>query len=317
LKDHREESRLVRIRAIRDVGTDIRSYELAPADGRPLPAFGAGAHIDVQLPNGMTRQYSLHGDPRERSAWHIAVKREAAGRGGSASLHDAGDVGATLGIVGPRNHFPLDPAARRHLLIAGGIGVTPIYAMAQELSARGQPWALHYCARSPGHAAFHRELQALGGDVTTHFSEKPVLDVQKLLRTHPEGTHVYCCGPQPLMQAVQEAAAHWPAGEVHFEWFAASAAAWPANEPFEVELARSGRTVQVPRDRTILQVLRDDGIDVACACEEGVCGSCETRVLAGTPQHRDLLLSAEERAQGQTMMVCVSRAQTPRLVLDL
>ena len=313
-----EESRLVRVRAIRQVATDITSYELVPADGRPLPAFTAGAHVDVQVPNGMVRQYSLHGDPNDRSVYRIAVKREPGGRGGSVSLHTGTEVGTTLGIVGPRNHFPLDDGASRHLLIAGGIGITPIYAMAQSLSTRGESWDLHYCARSPGHAAFHSELEALaGGKVTPHFSEAPTLDVTGLLRTHADVTLRYWCGPQGLRQAVETAAAHWPAGHVHFEWFAANAAAWPPNQPLEVSLARTGRTLHVPADRTVLQVLRENGVDVPCACEEGVCGTCETAVLAGEPQHRDMLLSAEERAANRTMMVCVSRANSSHLLLDL
>ena len=318
MKEANEESRLVRIRAIRAVATDINSYELVPADARPLPAFTAGAHLDVQVPNGMIRQYSLHGDPADRSVYRIAVKRESSGRGGSMSLHDAAEVAIALGIVGPRNHFPLDPGAERHLFIAGGIGITPIYAMIQTLAARGQAWDLHYCARTPDHAAFYEELKALGpGHVTPHFSEIPTLDVSELLRVQPEGTHVYCCGPQGLMKAVEAAAAHWAPGHVHFEWFAAPKSEWPANQPVEVELAKTGSIFLVPADQSILQVLRENGVHVQCACEEGVCGTCETAVLAGEPQHRDLLLSPEERAENRTMMVCVSRANSSRLVLDL
>lgn len=313
-----EESRLVRIREIREVAMDIKCYELAPADGRPLPPFTAGAHIDVQVPNGMIRQYSLCGDPADARAYRIAVKREAAGRGGSASLHDGTEVGTLLGIVGPRNHFPLATEATRSLLIAGGIGITPVYAMARALSARGQDWHLHYCARTAGHAAFYEELRALpGGRVTPYFSEAPTLDVPALLADQPDGVHVYCCGPQGLMKAVEAATAHWTPGHVHFEWFAAPKTAWPPDAPFEITLARSGRVLPVPADRTILQVLRENGVNVPCACEEGVCGTCETAVLEGEPQHRDMLLTPEERAAGRTMMVCVSRANSHRLLLDL
>jgi len=318
VKEAGEESRLVRIRAIRPVATDTHSYELVPADGRPLPPFTAGSHVDVQVPNGMVRPYSLHGDPADRTAWRIAVKREAGGRGGSVSLHDAAEVGTALGIVGPRNHFPLASAAARHLFIAGGIGITPICAMIRTLAARGSDWHLHYCARSRDHAAFYEELRSLGPQrVTPHFSEVPTLDVAQLLRIQPEGAHVYCCGPQGLMRAVEAAASHWTPGHVHFEWFAAPKTEWPANQPFEIQLARTGSTFVVPADQSILQVVRDNGIPVACACEEGVCGTCETAVLAGEPQHRDMLLSPEERAQGRTMMICVSRAHSQRLVLDL
>ena len=313
-----EESRLVKVRAIREVAADINSYELVPADGRPLPAFTAGSHIDVQVPNGMVRQYSLHGDPADRSVYRIAVKREAGGRGGSVSLHNGTEVGSALGIFGPRNHFPLDHSAKQHLLIAGGIGITPLYSMAQMLSSRGEAWTLHYCARSPTHAAFYDVLQALGnGKVTPHFSEIPSLDVADLLRIQPEGTHVYCCGPQGLMKAVEAAAAHWAPSHVHFEWFSAPSTSWPPNQPIEIELAKSGRTLLVPAERSILQVLREHGISVSCACEEGVCGTCETAVLDGVPQHRDMLLSPEERTKNLSMMICVSRAISRRLVLDL
>lgn len=313
-----EESRLVRVRSIQHVARDINSYELVPADGRPLPPFTAGSHIDVQVPNGMLRQYSLHGNPEDRSAYHIAIKREADGRGGSVSLHKGVEEGSTLGIVGPRNFFPLDLEAKHHVLIAGGIGVTPLYAMAQALSEGAQGWTLHYCARSSEHAAFYDEFQRLNnGKVISHFSELPSLNVTDLLRVQEPGTHVYCCGPEGLMKAVEAAGAHWTPGHLHFEWFSAPQVSWPDNEPIEIELARSGRTLHVPVDRTILQVLRENDISVMCACEEGVCGTCETTVLEGKPQHRDMLLTPEEREESRSMMVCVSRAVSPRLVLDL
>jgi ferredoxin-NADP reductase len=318
VRGENEESRLARIRAIRPVATDINSFELVPADGRPFPAFTAGAHIDVQVPNGLIRQYSLHGDPSDRSVYRIAVKREHGGRGGSMSLHDVAEVGDAMAIVGPRNHFPLDSTATRHLFVAGGIGITPIAAMIQALAHQGRAWDLHYCARTPAHAAFYDELKAMAPErVTPHFSEAPIFDAAGLLRAQVEGTHVYCCGPPGLMKAVDAATTHWPAGHVHFEWFAAPQVEHPPNGPFEVELARTGEILVVPPDKSILQVLRDHGVDVPSACEEGVCGTCETRVLAGQPQHRDIPLSAEERAENRSMMVCVSRANSARLVLDL
>jgi len=311
------EVRLARIAAIRPLAKDILAYDLVPADRRPFAAYEAGAHIDVHAPNGMVRQYSLCGDPAEPGQYTIAVKLEEAGRGGSASMHRGAEAGMALGIEGPRNHFPLRPGERGTMLIAGGIGITPIYAMARSLAARQLPWELHYCARSEAHAAFLPQLQALG-PVHTYFSEAPLLDAAALLRGVREGVQVYCCGPTPLMAAVQEASAHWPAGSVHFEFFSAPPARWPDNEPFEVELARAGRVAQVPADRSILQVVRECGIDVHSACEEGVCGTCETAVLAGTPQHRDVLLTPAEKAAGKSMMICVSRAaRGARLVLDL
>ena len=313
-----QEPRLVRVRSIETVAIDTRMFELVSADGRPLAPFSAGAHIDVQVPNGLTRPYSLCGNPNDATAYRIAVKREAGGRGGSISMHDGCEVGTALGIVGPRNHFPLDPSAQRHLFIAGGIGITPIHSMIQALAGQGKPWELHYCARSAAHAAFHEELLALNpAGVFCHFSEEPVLDVRMLLQQPQQGTHLACCGPQGLMKAVEAATAHWAPGQVHFEWFAAPESAQSDNSPFEVHLARTGRTLLIPADASILQVLRDEGIRVNCACEEGVCGSCETAVLEGRPQHRDALLTEQEREAGRTMMICVSRAASPRLVLDL
>ena len=313
-----EASRRVKVRAIRDIALDTREFELIAADGRPLAPFSAGSHIDVQVPNGLTRQYSLCSNPADASCYRIAVKREHGGRGGSISLHDACELDMPLGIVGPRNHFPLNPEAHRHLFIAGGIGITPIYSMIQTVAAQALPWALHYCARSAAHAAYFEAICALDpARVTPHFSEEPILDVAALLHQPQEGTHIYCCGPQGLMNAVQSATLHWAPEQVHFEWFAAPQTQSAPNEAFEVHLARSGRSFLVPAQQSILDVLRQEGIPVNCACEEGVCGTCETVVLEGHPQHRDALLSAQERVEGRTMMICVSRAQTPRLVLDL
>ena len=313
-----QDVRLARVASIRPVATGILRFELEPADRRPFAPFAPGAHIDVTTPGGPVRQYSLCGDPAQPKRYAIAVKLEPEGRGGSASMHRSIEEGEALAFTGPRNLFPLAAGEGSSLLIAGGIGITPIYAMAQWLAARGRPWELHYCARSAGHAAFGAELEALpGGRVSTYFSETPLLDAHALLREVRAGTDVYCCGPAPLMQAVKEATAHWPPGRVHFEYFAAPAVAWPPNTAFEVELSRQGKVLAVPRDRTILQVLRAHGTDVPSACEEGVCGTCEVRVLAGDPEHRDMLLSDAEKAAGRTMMVCVSRATSQRLVLDL
>ncbi len=309
--------RLARVVSIRPVATDILRFELEPADRRPFAPFAPGAHIDVTTPGGPVRQYSLCGDPASARRYAIAVKLEREGRGGSKSMHGWIEEGDSLAFSGPRNLFPLAPEGAS-LFIAGGIGITPILAMVQALAAAGRPWELHYCARSREHAAFHQELAALrGGEVIPYFSEAPLLDARALLREARGETDLYCCGPAPLMQAVKEAAGHWPAGRVHFEYFAAPAIAWPPNQPFEVELARQGIVLQVPRDRTVLQVLRAAGVDVPSACEEGVCGTCETRILAGEAEHRDMLLSDSEKAAGRTMMVCVSRSRSPRLVLDL
>jgi vanillate O-demethylase ferredoxin subunit len=318
MDDAGQDVRLARVASVRPIAIDVLRMELEPADRRPFAPYAPGAHIDVTTPGGPVRQYSLCGAPAQPRRYAIAVKLERDGRGGSRSMHGAVEEGGALAFSGPRNHFPLVPGEGSSLFVAGGIGITPIYAMVQSLAAAGRPWELHYCARSRGHAAFCGELEALpGGRLLPWFSETPLLDVASLLREARGDTDLYCCGPAPLMEAVRAAAARWPAERVHFEYFAAPAVAWPANQPFEVELARSGGVVAIPHDRTILQALRGHGIDVPSACEEGVCGTCETRVLAGEPEHRDVLLSPAERAAGRSMMVCVSRSKSPRLVLDL
>ena len=310
--------RRVRVAAVRQVACDVRTFDLIAADGRPLAAFTAGAHLHVQVPAGLLRQYSLCGDPRDASRYVIAVKREAPGRGGSASMHEAVETGSVLAIAGPRNNFPLSADASHSVLIAGGIGVTPLYAMAQTLQQAGHPWRMHYCARAAAHAAFYEELRALRSDaVTPYFSAAPILDAAALLRENKPGTHVYCCGPAGLMQAVMDATAHWPDEHVHFEWFSGSADAGAPGMAFEVELARSGIVLAVPENRSILEVVRARGVEIPSSCEEGVCGTCETPVLAGTVEHRDHLLSAAERQANRSMMICVSRARGGRLVLDL
>jgi ferredoxin-NADP reductase len=313
-----QEQRLVRVSQVRRVAADIVCIDLKPADRRPFEAFEPGAHVDLYAPNGQLRQYSLCGDPRDTSHYAIAVKREPAGRGGSASMHDDVEPGTAMGMTGPRNFFPLSIDAEHSIFIAGGIGITPIRSMILALQHAGRSWELHYCARSQEHAAFYLELAALAPTlVKPYFSEAPLLDAQALLRGVRPGAHVYCCGPEALMKAVAAAARHWPEGTVHFEWFAAPKQDWPENRPFLVELVRSGLSLEVPAARTILQVVRDHGIEVVSACEEGVCGTCETRVLDGLCEHRDVLLSPAEREAGKTMMICISRAKTPKLVLDL
>ncbi|HZP87907.1 MAG TPA: PDR/VanB family oxidoreductase [Burkholderiales bacterium] len=318
LQDAVLEQRRVRVAAIRTAAIDTLSFDLVAADRRPLKPFPPGAHIDVHVPNGLVRQYSLCGDPRDTSRYTIAVKRELAGRGGSRSMHEDVEEGTPLGILDPRNHFPLAQDAAHSLFIAGGIGITPICAMIRNLHAEGRSWELHYCARSAAHAAFYPELVALGDKrVTPWFSEQPLLDPRTLLREVSPGTHVYCCGPSGLMTAVKDAAYHWPQDHIHFEYFAAPAHTEAPNRAFMVELRKSGLVFEVAPECTLLQAVREHGIDVASSCEEGVCGTCETRVLEGECQHRDVLLSEAERAANTSMMICVSRAMSPRIVLDL
>jgi vanillate O-demethylase ferredoxin subunit len=310
--------RRVRVAAVGHPAIDVMTFDLESADGRPLAPFAPGAHIDVQIPGGPVRQYSLCGESVATGSYTIAVKKEPESRGGSSGLHERIEVGAVLSIGGPRNHFPLSPGRHPNLFIAGGIGITPITAMISKLHAEGEDWTLHYCARSERHAAFYEKLTKLALErVHAHFSETPILDANELVRSLSPEAHIYCCGPKGLMNAVKDATASWPQEQIHFEWFTAPDIETGPNTQFEVELAKSGTVFTIPPDQSILQVLRENGYDIQSACEEGICGTCETRVLAGEPEHRDALLSPAERAENKTMMICVSRAKSARLVLDL
>ncbi|MGY1708724.1 PDR/VanB family oxidoreductase [Geodermatophilus sp. SYSU D00758] len=293
--------------------------ELRDPGGAELPAWGPGAHVDLRLGNGMTRQYSLCGDPADRSTWRIAVLREPDGRGGSAYVHEEVREGATLDVRGPRNHFPLVPAPR-YLFIAGGIGITPILPMVAAADAAGAAWELHYGGRSRRSMAFLESLEeATGTTVTLHpQDEVGLIDLPSVLGTPQEGTLVYCCGPEPLLQAVEQHCAAWPEGSLHVERFSPKDVGEPVyHDSFEVELATSGLTLTVPPDKSILEVVEDAGVPVLSSCTEGTCGTCETGVLEGEVDHRDSLLTPAEQAANDTMFICVSRAACPKLVLEL
>jgi vanillate O-demethylase ferredoxin subunit len=313
-----------RVISIRHVTEEIKAFRLARADGKPLQPFGPGAHISIDIPDGLTRQYSLVNGPDERDAYHIAVKREPESRGGSRVLHERVAVGDTLVIAGPRNHFPLEKSAKRHLLLAGGIGITPLYSMARHLVKAGAQFELQYFTRSVRHTAFHEELSApdLAGKVTFHYALDPEglrIYLHKLLHERPAGTHLYVCGPRPFMSLVEDiASATWPSEAVHMEFFGADPTASSGPRlPFEVELARSRKTVAVSAEKTILEALAEQGIRVVSSCSQGVCGTCITGVLGGVPDHRDAFLSEGERKACDKMLLCVSRAKGERLVLDL
>ncbi|SFJ69783.1 MULTISPECIES: PDR/VanB family oxidoreductase [Amycolatopsis] len=287
--------------------------------GGPMPEWQPGAHLDLVLGPGLVRQYSLCGDPADRSVLRVAVLREPEGRGGSRHVHDALSEGDCVLVRGPRNHFPLVEAPR-YLFIAGGIGITPIVPMLAEVQARGVPWRLVYGGRTRASMAFREELVERYGDRVSVCpqDETGLLDLNALLGEPRDDTAVYCCGPEPLLKAVEERCAAWPSGALHVERFAPKADpdAGPHAE-FEVELAQSGVTVTVPADTSILHAVEAAGIAVASSCQEGTCGTCETVVLEGVPDHRDSILTEEEQAENETMMICVSRSRTPRLVLDL
>ena len=293
--------------------------DLADASGAELPPWAPGAHVDLCLPGGAVRQYSLCGDPGDRSVWRIAVLREAESRGGSAHVHDALEAGAEVEVRGPRNHFPLEPAAR-YLFIAGGIGITPILPMIDAAEAAGAEWELHYGGRSLRSMAFLEALEeATGSRVTLHpQDEVGLIDLDRLIGTPQPGTLVYCCGPEPLLVAVEQHCAAWPAGSLHVERFAPKDVGEPVlTGAFEVELSSSGRTLTVPPEKSVLEVLEEAGVHVLSSCTEGTCGTCETTVLSGEVDHRDSLLTPAEQAANDTMFICVSRAACPRLVLEL
>lgn len=309
----------VRLDAVRRVAEGVHTFELRRPDGAPLPAWAPGAHVDLHLPNGLTRQYSLCGDPDDRSCWTVGVKRDPASRGGSAWLFERLRVGEALDAGGPRNLFPLDEEAPVSVLIAGGIGVTPIVAMAERLAALGRDWSMTYAVRRRAEAAFADRLSRHGTRVRLHVDEahggRPV-DVAALVAAAPADAQLYCCGPAPMLDAFESAAAARPRGRVHVERFAATAAPATAGG-YVVELARSGRRVTVSPGQTIVDALRTIGVDVAVSCAQGICGTCETRVLAGVPDHRDSLLSDAERAANDVMMICCSGSLTGTLTLDL
>ena len=313
----------VRVQRKSQEAEGIVALELVSADGRPLPGFGAGSHIDVNLPNGLVRQYSLCNSAAERHRYRIAVLREPSSRGGSAAVHDLVKEGDVLTISAPRNHFALHDAPRS-LLLAGGIGVTPILCMAQRLATWGADFEMHYCTRSPARTAFREEIAASGfaDKVHLHHDDGPEaqkLRVAELLKTPEPGTQIYVCGPGGFIDHVVNTAKAngWPAQQIHLEYFAAAAQDTSGDQPFEVKLTSSGQTYRIPKDQTIVQALRAEGVEIMVSCEQGVCGTCITRVLEGVPDHRDCYLTDDERAANDQFTPCCSRSKTPLLVLDL
>ncbi len=303
---------------------EICTLELVRPDRHELPAFDPGAHIDVHLPNGMVRQYSLCNHPGETQRYLISVLKDPASRGGSVALHEQVTQGDRLQISEPRNLFPLAEYSERSLLLAGGIGVTPILCMARTLAGAGEEFDMHYCARSRSHMAFMQEIaQSNFADrVQLHFDDEAPeqhFDADKVLADPAPGTHLYVCGPAGFLDHVlAKAAAHgWPAAQVHREYFTASPTDHADDESFEVEIRSSGQVLSIPPDRSVLQVLEEAGIFIPVSCEEGVCGTCMTRVLAGEPDHRDLFMTEQEHALNDQFTPCCSRAKSGRLVLDL
>jgi phthalate 4,5-dioxygenase reductase subunit len=289
-----------------------------PAD-QSLPEFSAGAHITIKVPNGLLRKYSLCNDPAERDRYQVAVKREANGRGGSADLVDTVKAGDELMVAPPVNDFGLPQRAQDFLFIAGGIGITPIMAMIQEVQKQGKRFRLFYCTRSPETTAFADELSKpeFEGKVIIHHDQGDpacALDLKPILAERKNREHLYCCGPRPLMEAVRHLTDHWSSTAVHFEAFSEAETHKAGDKPFKVRLARSGRLLDVPVTKTILEVLRENGLEVPSSCETGTCGTCRTKLMAGVADHRDLVLADHER--GDTIMICVSRALSDEITID-
>ena len=302
----------------------IASFELVSEDGRPLPAFSAGSHVDVQLPGGLTRQYSLCNDPGESHRYLIGVLRDAESRGGSRAMHEGVAEGDLLRISAPKNHFPLAHGASRSILLAGGIGVTPILCMAERLAVMNAPFEMHYCVRSPDRAAFRERIEQSGfaANVAFHFddgAEAQKLQIAQLLAARGPGVHLYVCGPTGFMDWVLGAAraAGWPEAQLHFEFFGAEVVKSETDESFQVKLASSGRIVVVPKDKTVTEALSEAGVEIPTSCEQGVCGTCLTRVLEGEIEHKDMYLTPEEQARNDQFTPCCSRSLSPLLVLDL
>lgn len=305
---------------IRYAAQDIHLYEFRHPrsdEGQPLPAFTPGAHVDLHLVNGLVRQYSLVNPPGERDHYVVGIKRDPASRGGSAFIHDELRVGMEVEVGGPRNNFELDPGAAHAVFVAGGIGITPIVCMVGHLRRAGRPWVLHYSVRVREEAAFLKELD----DERLHLHvdaehDGALLDIASIVAAAPDGAHLYCCGPAAMLNAFEAAARSRPAQHVHVERFA-PVASNATEGGFAVRLATSNRTIRVAPGQTILEALRGAGVDVQASCEQGICGTCETRVLGGVPDHRDSLLSADERKANDVMMICCSGSLSDTLVLDL
>jgi vanillate O-demethylase ferredoxin subunit len=301
----------------------ISSFELVPTVGTELPAFEAGAHIDVHLKDGLVRQYSLCNPPTERHRYQIAVLRDPSSRGGSTAMHDDIEAGHVITISAPKNHFPLEPATRS-VLFAGGIGVTPILAMAEALSGAGADFEMHYNVRSPERTAFRERIAAAPYADRVHFhydsgDAAQKLDVASVLGAPKPGTHVYVCGPGGYIDHVlgTASALGWPPAQVHREYFNAVPVDETGDTAFDVKLASSGQVFTIPVGRTVVEVLEENGVDVPVSCEQGVCGTCLTSVLDGVPDHRDVYLTDEDRAANDQFTPCCSRSKSPTLTLDL
>jgi ferredoxin-NADP reductase len=309
----------VRLESVTYATRDIQVYAFVRPEGGLLPAVSPGAHVDIHLPNGIARSYSLLQASESPERYVIGVKRDPNSRGGSRYMHDELRVGTTLDLSPPRNHFPLTEDAAHTVLIAGGIGITPILCMAERLESIGASFELWYASRSRADLAFLPELERFGERVHLHVDDEAnaVLNMAAIVAAAPAQTHLYCCGPGPMLTAYEAAAAECPSETVHLERFSAAQTLSRSGNGFVVRLARSGIELCVPAESTVLQVLAQNGIAIDSSCEAGICGCCEVTVLGGEVDHRDEVLTPTQRAGNKSMMVCCSRAKSERLVLDL
>jgi len=311
-----------RLTEITSVAKDTNLYTFRRVEGGALPAYKPGAHIDLHLPNGMIRQFSLVTPNSDSESYMVGVKRDAASRGGSRYIYDEMRVGHDIKISAPRNNFPLVENAEHVVLVAGGIGITPVWCMAQQLIALKRSWKLYYSCRTRDEMAFLEPLQKLAPEfVHLHFDDEAgnkFLDLAAVIAAAPESAHLYCCGPKAMLGAFEAAAANLPRHQVHVEYFTAKEeAAADTLGGFWVELARSGEEYFIPPGKKILEVLFDAGVDVDYSCELGICGACETRVISGMPEHHDAVMSEEEQAANEKVMICCCGCKSERLVLDM
>jgi ferredoxin-NADP reductase len=307
------------VKEVHTVADGVVALTLTDPDGGELPAWTPGAHVDLVLTEDLVRQYSLSSSPSKPDVWRVGVLRASDSRGGSERVHQALATGSVVRVRGPRNHFPL-VASPRYIFLAGGIGITPMLPMIAEADAAGADWHLFYGGRERASMAFLDELAHYGERVRiVPQDEQGMLDLEAVLGTPQSDTLVYCCGPEGLLAAAEKFCEMWPPGSLHLERFSAKPQepAAEADSEFDLVLQRSGLTLQVPPDKSVLTVIREAGVSVLASCLEGVCGTCETEVIEGNVDHRDSILNEEERASNEYMMVCVSRCRSPRLVLDL
>ena len=320
--EHLEQT--LQVRQMTHEAQGVVSVELVPANpGAILAPFTAGSHLDLHLPNGLVRSYSLLNSQAEAHRYVVAVYRDPKSRGGSEYVHQSLRVGQTIIAAGPRNRFPLADAGTRHVFFAGGIGITPILSMVEKLSSEKRRWHLLYSAQTRDRAAFIPQLEEIvdrgGGELELHFDDEHqgrMRDIAAEVSRWGSDAHFYCCGPAGMIEAFKVACADRSPDHVHFEFFAVDAHA-ATEKGFTVVLARSGRRIAIPSGQTVLETLLSVGVDVSYSCQQGICGACETRVIAGTPDHRDQILTEEERGRGETMMICCSGALSEELTLDL